>query len=121
MKYLILSIAFATLINAEIFNTPCRTPEQLGVQIGFVPSDYLGTWYEIERYEQRFQAGAECSVANYALNEDGSIQVINSAVFIENGTRIQEEGFARISFPDEDPLRAMLNVTFSSLRKFKVF
>ncbi|XP_070504502.1 apolipoprotein D-like [Chironomus tepperi] len=114
MKYLIAVLFFATVANAEIFDRPCRTPQELGVKVDFRPVAYLGIWYEIERYEQFFQAGGDCVRAQYTLNADGSINVLNSAFVIENATRIEAEGTARISFPDEEPLRAQLNVTFDA-------
>lgn len=38
---------------------------------------YLGQWYEIARYEAPFQAGCVASKANYSLNTDGTIKVVN--------------------------------------------
>ncbi|KAG5681843.1 hypothetical protein PVAND_011251 [Polypedilum vanderplanki] len=113
MKNLIIILALIGFSQAEIFDRPCRTPEQLGVKTGFMPALYLGIWYEIERYEQFFQISSDCSQAQYTLNADGSINVVNTAFIISNQTRISDTGRAIISFPDEEPLRAMLNVTFS--------
>jgi apolipoprotein D and lipocalin family protein len=38
---------------------------------------YLGRWFEIARYEQRFQKGCEGVTADYSLRSDGSIAVTN--------------------------------------------
>jgi apolipoprotein D and lipocalin family protein len=38
---------------------------------------YLGTWYEIARYEQAFQRGCEGVTATYGLLADGKISVLN--------------------------------------------
>lgn len=38
---------------------------------------YLGRWYEIARYEQRFQKGCEGVTADYGLRPDGTINVVN--------------------------------------------
>jgi apolipoprotein D and lipocalin family protein len=38
---------------------------------------YLGRWYEIARYEQRFQKGCDGVTADYSLRADGSIDVVN--------------------------------------------
>lgn len=38
---------------------------------------YLGTWYEIASYPQRFQKGCTGTTAHYALKEDGTIAVTN--------------------------------------------
>ncbi|MBL8921432.1 MAG: lipocalin family protein [Myxococcaceae bacterium] len=38
---------------------------------------YLGTWYEIASFPQSFQKGCTATTANYALREDGEIDVTN--------------------------------------------
>jgi apolipoprotein D and lipocalin family protein len=38
---------------------------------------YLGKWYDIASFPQRFQKGCTCTTATYSLNEDGSIKVEN--------------------------------------------
>jgi apolipoprotein D and lipocalin family protein len=38
---------------------------------------YLGTWYEIASYPQSFQEGCTATTANYTLQEDGAIKVVN--------------------------------------------
>jgi apolipoprotein D and lipocalin family protein len=40
-------------------------------------SRYVGTWYEIARYPHRFQKGCVASRADYALRDDGRIDVLN--------------------------------------------
>jgi len=38
---------------------------------------YVGTWYEIASYPQRFQKGCTATAAVYTLREDGMLQVVN--------------------------------------------
>ncbi|WP_066774909.1 lipocalin family protein [Sphingomonas sp. CCH5-D11] len=38
---------------------------------------YLGRWYEQFRYEASFQRGMDAVTADYALNGDGTIRVVN--------------------------------------------
>lgn len=38
---------------------------------------YLGTWYEIASFPQRFQRGCVGSTASYSLRADGDIEVLN--------------------------------------------
>lgn len=38
---------------------------------------YLGTWYEIASYPQRFQEGCTSTTATYTLRSDGEINVLN--------------------------------------------
>jgi apolipoprotein D and lipocalin family protein len=40
-------------------------------------SRYLGTWYEIANFPQRFQKGCVATTATYSLREDGDIDVHN--------------------------------------------
>ncbi len=39
---------------------------------------YLGTWYEIARFPNRFERGCEKVTATYSLNEDATINVANA-------------------------------------------
>lgn len=39
---------------------------------------YLGKWYDIASFPQSFQKGCSCTTAEYSLNDDGSIKVVNS-------------------------------------------
>ena len=41
---------------------------------------YLGKWYEIAAFPQRFQQGCSDTFAEYSLNADGSIAVKNSCI-----------------------------------------
>jgi apolipoprotein D and lipocalin family protein len=41
-------------------------------------SRYLGTWYEIARYPNRFQRNCYRSTATYSLLDDGDIRVVNA-------------------------------------------
>jgi apolipoprotein D and lipocalin family protein len=38
---------------------------------------YLGTWYEIANFPQKFQRGCTATTANYTLRRDGDIDVLN--------------------------------------------
>ncbi len=38
---------------------------------------YLGTWYEIASFPQRFQRGCTATTATYAMRADGQIDVVN--------------------------------------------
>lgn len=38
---------------------------------------YLGTWYDVASFPQRFQKGCTGTTANYSLREDGQLEVVN--------------------------------------------
>lgn len=46
---------------------------------------YMGTWYEIARLPQSFEKGTKNNAAHYSLNEKGYVDVINTAVAINDG------------------------------------
>ena len=66
---------------------------------------YLGEWYEIARFDHSFERGIERAKANYTLNEDGTIKVVNSGVkdgkpktAIGKGKRTDTPALLRVSF-----------------------
>jgi len=62
---------------------------------------YLGTWYEIARYDHRFERGLEGVTASYSLREDGMIRVVNAGFKGSlDGERTEAVGKAKIPDPD---------------------
>ena len=66
---------------------------------------YLGEWYEIARFDHSFERGIEQAKANYTLNEDGAIKVVNSGVkngkaktAVGKGKRTDTPALLRVSF-----------------------
>jgi apolipoprotein D and lipocalin family protein len=43
----------------------------------FDPAQYIGTWYEIARLDNSFEKGLEQVTADYSIQPDGSLKVIN--------------------------------------------
>ena len=74
-----------------------------GIPVGITPvkpfelSRYLGTWYEIARLDHSFERGLSHIKANYALNTDGTVRVINSGLDEETGEPRQVEGKAKFA------------------------
>lgn len=75
----------------------------------FDASKYLGTWYEIARFDFKFERGLIKTTAHYSLNDDGSIKVVNRGYDPEKRKWSEAEGKA-IFRGDEDV--AMLKVSF---------
>lgn len=69
---------------------------------------YLGTWYEIARFDHSFERGMDNVMAEYLLREDGMIDVFNSGW--KNGKYKTAEGKAKQPDPLTDP--AHLKVSF---------
>ncbi len=71
-------------------------------------SKYLGTWYEIARFDHVFERGLENVTAEYLLRDDGKVDVINSGW--KGGKFKMAHGKARQPDPSVNP--AHLEVSF---------
>lgn len=60
----------------------------------FDEARYLGTWYEIARLNHSFEEGLSQVTAEYTLNDDGSIKVVNRGYNAEKGEWEEAEGKA---------------------------
>lgn len=79
---------------------------------------YAGTWREIARLPNRFQAQCVSDVtATYRLREDGMIDVLNRCREA-NGEYDQAHGVARVADP---ATRSKLEVSFVSLFGWQLF
>lgn len=71
---------------------------------------YLGKWYEISRYDHRFERGLVGVTATYSFREDGKLKVLNAGYKGSiNGKRSEAIGKAKIPNPD---LPSKLKVSF---------
>ncbi len=71
---------------------------------------YLGKWYEMARYENRFEKGCEAITAEYARRDDGLVSILNTCRRGGAGGPVESaEGKARIV---ENSGGAKLEVSF---------
>ena len=66
---------------------------------------FLGRWYEIARFDHRFERNMEYTEAEYSMRDDGNIDVMNTG--IKNGKLKTAKGRAKKT---DNP--AMLRVSF---------
>lgn len=66
---------------------------------------YLGSWYEIARFDHRFERGMEQTKATYILRGDGKVDVLNTG--IKNGKHKEAKGGAKLT---DNP--SLLRVSF---------
>jgi len=72
---------------------------------------YLGTWYEIARYDHPFERGLVGVTANYSMLPSGKIKVLNSGYKNSlDGEYDEAIGKAKIPDPEDEP--AKLKVSF---------
>lgn len=82
---------------------PLQTVQQVDLK------RYLGQWYEIARYPNRFQKGCLESSAVYSLRDDGDIEVLNRCRDSETGKQRQSKGHAWVV---DSASNAKLKVSF---------
>jgi apolipoprotein D and lipocalin family protein len=69
----ILSIAAIIILNS------CASiPKKAKPLANFEVNRYLGTWYEIARFDFRFEKDLDNTAAQYSLADNGNVKVINS-------------------------------------------
>ncbi|MCH5330564.1 MAG: lipocalin family protein [Alistipes sp.] len=56
---------------------------------------YLGRWYEIARFDHRFERGLDYVTAEYILNDDGTVKVINRGYDRRHGRLHESNGKAK--------------------------
>lgn len=56
---------------------------------------FLGSWYEIARFDHRFERGMQQTKANYVIREDGKVDVLNTG--IKDGKPSEAKGVAKLT------------------------
>ncbi|XP_072307269.1 apolipoprotein D-like isoform X1 [Eucyclogobius newberryi] len=74
MWWMCLLLLVAPLGSAQTFS--CGACPRVEPQKGFEVQRYLGRWFEITKLPASFERG-KCIEANYALRQDGTIEVLN--------------------------------------------
>ena len=90
--WLLIGLAAATLqlaslkVAAQTAATPAALPAVATIAALDVPR-YMGTWYEIAKFPNRFQAKCVANTrAQYLAQTDGSLQVLNSCATADGST-----------------------------------
>jgi len=76
MKTQIKSIFFA-VFSVLSLGACANTKSDVKTVTPFDAERYLGKWYEIARFDMRFERDLINVTANYSLNENGTIKVVN--------------------------------------------
>lgn len=68
-----------------LINSCSSIPEKAKPVENFDVNRYLGVWYEIARFDFRFEKDLDNTSAQYQLDEDGNVMVLNSGYnFVKN-------------------------------------
>jgi apolipoprotein D and lipocalin family protein len=100
MRLWVISILPLFFFGCSTNYPPLKTVEKVEI------NSYLGTWYEIARYEHFFEKGCRDVRATYSLKEDGNIKVLNEC--IKEGKLSQANGVAYAT----DESNSKLKVSF---------
>ncbi|RVU86654.1 lipocalin [Leucothrix sargassi] len=98
------------LIVAAAFLSACT-----GMPAGVTPvkdfelNRYLGTWYEVARLDHSFERGLEKVSAQYSLNPNGSVKVVNRGY--SPAKKKWNEAVGKAKFV-QDPTTGHLKVSF---------
>ncbi len=103
--FFLLSLPFALLTGCFHSDSTAAIPAVRNFDVG----RYMGRWYEIARLPHRFERDLDFVVAEYSLNPDGTVKVLNSGM--RSGKRKSAEGRAKWK-KNADPGTAELEVTF---------
>jgi apolipoprotein D and lipocalin family protein len=110
MKFLLITVAFFAVVVflagclKKNIHPPMQTVEQVDL------TRYTGRWYEIARYPHRFEKGCSSVTADYTLEKDGSIKVLNQCILKDEGGKVkQAHGKAKVV---DTKTNAKLKVSF---------
>lgn len=82
----ILTVMSASCMGQKVNNTPTKN---------FSLEKFLGTWYEISRFDHSFERGLNYCTAEYSMNDDGTLTVLNSG--LKNGKYKSSKGKAKVT------------------------
>lgn len=92
-----------------IFSSCQTIPKGAVAVTSFEKEKYLGQWYEIARFDFKFEKDLNNTTANYSVNDDGTIKVLNRGYNYMTGEWKEAIGKAKFV---KDPTIAMLKVSF---------
>lgn len=99
----------STIVLILLLGGCTGVPEGLSPVTNFSFERYSGSWYEIARLDHSFERGLVDVTAEYQLNEDGSVQVVNRGFNVDEGVWSQAEG---VAYFVDDPQTGHLKVSF---------
>ena len=104
-------LVYLALLGIGIFGlNSCTTIPKSAIAVKpFDKEKYLGKWYEIARLDFKFEKNLNNTTANYTLNENGSIKVVNKG--FNTKKEKWEESTGKAKFVGKSDV-AMLKVSF---------
>jgi apolipoprotein D and lipocalin family protein len=95
-KSLKIYTVFIFVVGISMISMSCSTiPKDAKPIENFDASRYLGKSYEIARFDFRFERDINNTTAEYSINDDGSIKVVNSGYNYLKNKKVQAIGKAK--------------------------
>ncbi|AIM38250.1 membrane protein [Sphingobacterium sp. ML3W] len=80
---------------STLFFSCTSIPKSATAIQNFDVNRYLGTWYEIARFDFRFEKDLDNTSAQYSLNEKGNVVVLNSGYNFKKNEWKKADGLAK--------------------------
>lgn len=109
MKNKILMGTILSMGIVAIFSSCASIPKNAKPVQNFDVNKYLGSWYEIARFDFRFEKDLDNVMAQYSLNKKGNVNVVNSGYNFKKEKWVSAEGVAKFR---GDKNSAALKVSF---------
>jgi len=93
----------------SLFSSCSSIPKGISAVTPFKKDKYLGKWYEMARFDFKFERGLNNTTAEYSIRDDGKIKVLNRGFNYEKKEWKQAIGKAKFAGADTT---AMLKVSF---------
>jgi apolipoprotein D and lipocalin family protein len=104
-----LKMKILTLVSLLLLSGCVGKPDGIEPVKNFSLDKYLGKWYEIARLDHSFERGLSRVTANYSLQSDGGVKVVNRGFSSEKNRWKEAEGKAYFV---ESPDQGYLKVSF---------
>lgn len=102
--------ASLSIIALAAFTQPCSSiPKGISAVKNFEVDRYLGKWYEIARFDFRYEKNMSNVTAQYSLLDNGKIKVVNRGFDTIKSEWKQSNGVAKFA---QSPDQGMLKVSF---------
>lgn len=84
------------LFGTSVLLSSCASiPKKAKAVSNFDINKYLGTWYEIARFDFRFERDLNNTIAQYSLLADNKVKVLNSGYNVKKEKWVSAEGVAK--------------------------
>lgn len=93
-RYVYFSLGAAVLSLMLLQSCAVQSKNVVAIE-DFKSDEYLGRWYEIARFDYSFEKNLDNTTAEYSLNPDGSIKVINKGLNYKKNEWTSAKGKAK--------------------------